>query len=146
MINTLSATHPEGSAFNTRSRTAQQHLSNDPIPHTNATEPVIPETGHTTLKSLSADKLDALHHIQKKDPFCKHISKCLSNRKSTKHEADLFIHVKGLLYKHVTDSHQKFLPLVTPKAWKLMVLVEVHDKLGCQGSTWTYYLIKWQYY
>ena len=62
------------------------------------------------------------------------------------HEADLFIHVKGLLYKHVTDSHQRFLALLIPKAWNHMLLVEAHDKLGHQGSTWTYCLIKQQYY
>ena len=61
-------------------------------------------------------------------PLLKHISKHLSNGKVPKHEADLFTHVKGLLYKHVTGSHQKFLALIIPKAWKYMVLVEVHDK------------------
>ena len=45
-INMLSATHPEGPAFNTRSRTTQQHLSKGPTPHTDVTAPVIPETGH----------------------------------------------------------------------------------------------------
>ena len=59
-INMLSATHPEGPAFNTRIRTAQHHSSNDPTPHTYATVTVIPETGHTTPNSLSADKLGAL--------------------------------------------------------------------------------------
>ena len=44
------------------------------------------------------------------------------------------------------DSHQKFLALVTPKAWKYTVLVEADDKLGHQGATWTYCLIKWQFY
>ena len=33
-----------------------------------------------------------------------------------------------------------------PKAWKYTVLVDAHDKLEHQGSTWTYCLIKWQYY
>ena len=33
-----------------------------------------------------------------------------------------------------------------PKAGKYMVLVEVHDKLGHQGSMQTYSLIKQQYY
>ena len=33
-----------------------------------------------------------------------------------------------------------------PKAWKYTVLVEAHDKLGHQGATWTYCLIKCQYY
>ena len=67
-------------------------------------------------------------------------------QKSSKDEADLFLHVKGLLYKHVTDSHQKFLALVVPKAWKYTVLVEAHDKLGHQGAKQTYCLIKCQYY
>ena len=84
--------------------------------------------------------------MQKTDPFCKHISKQLSNGKAPKHEADLFIHVKGLLYKHVTDLHQKFLAPVIPQTWKYTVLVEAHDKLGHQGATWTYCLITWQYY
>ena len=130
----LSATHPEGPAFNTRSRTAQQHSSKDPTPHTDARAPVISETGHTTLKSLSTDKLDALLQMQKTEPFCKCISKCLSNEKAPKHEADLFVHVKGLLYKHITDSHQKFVALIIPKAWKYMVLVEAHDKREHQES------------
>ena len=84
--------------------------------------------------------------MQRTDPFCKCISKCLSNRKAPKHKADLFLHVKGLLYKHVTDSNQIFLALVIPKAWKCTVLVEAHDKLGHQGATHTYCLRKCQYY
>ena len=40
---------------------------------------------------------------------------------------DLFTHVKGLLYKHITDSGQKFLALVIPKSWKYNVLVEAHE-------------------
>ena len=63
-----------------------------------------------------------------------------------KHVANLFLHIKGLLYKHVTDSTQKFLALVIPKAWKCTVLMEAHDKLGHQGATHTYCLIKCQYY
>ena len=64
--------------------------------------------------------------------------------KAPKHKADLFIHVKGLLYKHVTDSHQKVMALVIPNAEKYIVLVEVHDKLRHQGSTQIYCLIKQQ--
>ena len=66
---------------------------------------------------LTEDRLQALQQMQRTDPFCKCISKHLSNGKAPKHEADLFLHVKGLLYKHVTDSKQKFLALVIPKAW-----------------------------
>ena len=36
--------------------------------------------------------------------------------------------------------------LVIPKSWKFTVLVEVHDKLGHQGNSHTYCLIKHQYY
>ena len=97
-------------------------------------------------KPLTEDRLHALLQMQRTDPFCKHISKCLSNRKAPKYEADLFLHIKGLLYKHVTDSNQKFLALVIPKAWKYTVLMEAHDKLGHQGATCIYCLIKCQYY
>ena len=103
MINMLSATHPDGPSFNTRSRTAQQHSSNDATPHTDDTALVVIDTGNTTPKSLSADILDTLIQMQKTYPFCKHISKHLSNGKAPKHKSDLFIHVKGLFYKHITD-------------------------------------------
>ena len=52
------------------------------------------------------------------------------------------LHIRGLLYKHITDSEQKFLALVIPKSWKYTVLVEAHNKLGHQGNTCTYCLIK----
>ena len=52
--------------------------------------------------------------------------------------------MKGLLYKYVTDSNQKFLALVIPKAWKYTVHVEAYDKLGHEGATHTYCLIKHQ--
>ena len=84
--------------------------------------------------------------MQRTDPFFKCISKHLSNRKATKHDADLFLHIKGLLYKHVTDSNQKFLALVIPKAWKYTVLMGAHDNLGHKGATHAYCLIKCQYY
>ena len=83
--------------------------------------------------------------MQKTDPFCQWMSKHLSNGKAPQHETDLFTHVRGLLYKHITDSGQKFPALVIPKSWKYTVLVEAHDKLGHQGNTHTYCLIKHQY-
>ena len=95
---------------------------------------------------LTKDRLQALLQMQRTDPFCECISKDLSNRKAPKHEAGLFMHVKELLYKHVTDSNQTFLALVIPKAWKYTVLVKAHDKLGHQGATHTCCLIKHQYY
>ena len=48
--------------------------------------------------------------------------------------------------KACLQMQQEFCSLVIPKAWKYTVLVEAHDKLGHQGATWTYCLIKHQYY
>ena len=84
--------------------------------------------------------------MQRTDPFCKYISKRLLNGKAPHHEFNTFAHVKGLLYKHIMDSGKKFLTLVIPKYWKYTVLVEAHDKLGHQGNSHTYCLIKHQYY
>ena len=89
---------------------------------------------------------DTLWLMQRTDPFCKCISKLLWNGKTPSHEVDTFTHIKGLLYKHVMDSNQKFLVLVIPKSWHFTVLVEACDKLGQQGANRTYQLIKWQYY
>ena len=47
---------------------------------------------------------------------------------------------------HITDYGQKFPALVIPKSWKYTVLMEANDKLGHQGNTCTYCLIKQQYY
>ena len=44
------------------------------------------------------------------------------------------------------DAGKKFLTLVIPKSWKCTILVEAHDKLGHQGNSHTYCLIKCQYY
>ena len=67
--------------------------------------------------------------MERTDPFCKCVSKRLFNGKAPQHEADLFLHGKGLLYTHITDANQKSLALIIPKAWKYTVLVEAHDKL-----------------
>ena len=80
------------------------------------------------------------------DPFCKRISNHLSSVKALQHETELFTHVRGLLYKHITDSSQNFLTLVIPRSWKYTVLVEAHDNLGHQGTTHTHCVIKCQYY
>ena len=138
-------------AFNTRSRTAQQttteHLT--PQPNADTVTPditTVKDTPDVMPKPLTEDRLQALLQMQRSDLFCRCIFKCLSNGKAPKHEADLFLHIKGLLYKHVTDSNQKFLALVILKTWKYTVLMEAHDKLSCQGATCTYCLIKWLYY
>ena len=104
----------------------------------------VTDTPDITPRMLTNDILQALQQIQRTDPFCKHISKCLSNSRAPKDEVDLCLHVKGLLCKHVMDSNQKFLALVIPKSWKYTVLVEAHDKLGHQVATCTYCPIKHQ--
>ena len=106
----------------------------------------VSEEPYPTPNSMTSDRLEVLLQMQKTYPFCKKISKCLSNGKAPQLEMDLFTHVRGLLYKHVTDSGQKFLALVIPKSWKYTVLVEVHDELEHHGNTHTYGLIKHQYY
>ena len=84
--------------------------------------------------------------MQKPDPFCKHISKWLLNRKAPSHEVTTFTIIKSLLYKDVVGSNKKFLALVIPKSWHFMILVEAHDNLGHQGVNRTYHIIKHQYY
>ena len=147
-IHMPSATNLNTPAFNTRNRTAKHTSTEDPTlqPQSDAVTPDATDTPSTTPKSLTKDRLQVLLQMQKTDPFCKCISKQLSNEKAPNHKADFFLHVKGLLYKHVMDSNQKFLALVIPKAWKYTVLVEAHGKVGHQGATHTYYLIKCQYY
>ena len=143
----LYATNHDGPAFHTRSRTAQCNIAEDLTlqPKTDTVTPDInkvTDIPDTMPILLTKDRLQALLQMQRRDPFCKHISKHLSNGKAPKHEADLFLHIKGLLYKHVTDSNQMFLALVIPKAWKYAVLMEAHDKLGHKGATGTYCLVK----
>ena len=115
-INMLTGTQTDGPTFNTRSYTRQDSTLNNSTTQANTTPDVSPDPTPTP-KTLKGDRLEVLQ-MQKTDPFCKHISKHLSNGKAQKHETDLFTHVKGLLYKHVTDSGQKFLALVIPKSWK----------------------------
>ena len=141
----LSVSNTDGTTFNTRSQT-QQCLTPDTSTTQLSIMPDVTPTPDPTPKSLAADRLEALLQMQKTDPFCKQISKHLSNGKAPQHETELFTHIRGLLYKHIIDSGQKFLALVMPKSWKYTVLVEAHDKLGHQGNTHTYCLIKRQYY
>ena len=139
----LSVTDTERPAFNTRRQT-HQHLTIDTSTSQPDITPDVSEARDPNQKPSQPIGKSVLQ-MQKTDPFCKRISKCLSNRKAPQHETDLFTHVRGLLYKHITDSGQKFLALVIPKSWKYTVLVEAHDKFRHQGNTCTYFLIKCQY-
>ena len=144
-INMLTVTHTNGPASNTRSCTKRDSPDTTPTPYPNVSPSISPDTTQTP-KPLTADRLEALLQMQRTDPFCRHIFKCLFNGKAPQHKTDVFTHVKGLLYKHVMDSGKQFLALVIQKSWKYMVLVEAHDKLGHQGNSCTYCLIKRQYY
>ena len=110
--NILTASFTDGPAFHTRSCTQHtQHTSSSTTsaPHLD-TSPHISQEPTTTPKPLTVDHLDVLLQMQKTDPFCKCISKRLLNGKAPHHEFDTFTHVKGLLYKHVTDTGKNSLP------------------------------------
>ena len=108
-INLLSVTNSDGPTFNTRSQTCQ-HLSMDTSTVWPDVMPEISKTPDPTPKPLTADRLETLLQMQKSHPFCKRISKCLSNGKAPQHEMNLFMHVRGLLYKHIMDSARNSLP------------------------------------
>ena len=96
----LTTTNYDGPAFNTRTRTPQCNITEDltPQPKADTVTPditTVTDTPNVTPKPLTEDKLHVLLQMQRIDPFCKCISKCLSNGKATKHEAGLFLHVKG---------------------------------------------------
>ena len=118
----LSTTNHDESTLHTRSRTAQCNITEDLTLQSKTN--TVTDTPDAMPKPLTEDRLQGQLQMQKTDPFCKCISKHLLNRKVPKHEADLFPHIKGLLYKHVMDSNQKFLALVMPKTWKYMVLMK----------------------
>ena len=74
MINMLTVPNTDGPAFNTRSQTPQ-HLAPDTSTALPSITPDITSMPDPTLKSLTADRLEALLQRQKIDPFCKGISK-----------------------------------------------------------------------
>ena len=106
-VNMLTASSTDGPAFHTRSHTQHTSSSTTSTPHPD-TAPQISQDPTTTPKPLKDYNLDALLQMQKTDPFCKCISKRLLNGKAPHHELDTFTHMKGLLYKHVTDTGKKF--------------------------------------
>ena len=101
-------------AFHTRSHTQS---TSDITPTTPVMpQPHISQDSNPTPKSITDDRQDALLQMQHMDPFCKCISKWLLNGKAPHHESDTITHVKGLLYKHVSDTGKQFLALVIPKS------------------------------
>ena len=84
---------------------------------------------------LTEDRKDTLRLMRMTDTFCKHISKRLLSGKAPSHKVDTFTHIKGLIYKHVMDSNQRFVELVIPKFQHFMVLIEAHEKWDTKEST-----------
>ena len=144
-VNMLTVTHTDRPASNTRSCTRKDSPGTTSMPHPDVSPSISPDATQTP-KPLTVERLEALLQMQRTDPFCRHISKHLFNGKALQHEIDTFTHIKGLLYKHVMDFGKQFLAPVIPKSWRYTVLVEAHDKLGHQGNSGTYCLIKRQYY
>ena len=139
-INVLTASVNDGPAFHTRSHTQSTSDSTSTSPV--IPQPQISQDNNPIPKSLTADHWGALLHMQHTDPFCKCTSKRLLNGKAPHYKTDTFAHIKGLLYKHMSDAGKQFLGLVIPKSWKFTIFVEAHDKLGHQGNNCTYCLIK----
>ena len=77
-ISMLSVTDTEEPAFNTRSQT-HKCLPMDTSTSQPDITPDASEARDPTPKTLTADRLHTLLQMQKTDPFCKRISKCLSN-------------------------------------------------------------------
>ena len=84
----LPVTDTDRPAFNTRSQ-IHQCLSMDTTTTQPDIMPDVSEAKDPTPKSLTADRLKAFLQMQKTYPFCKRISKCLSNRKAPQHLTDL---------------------------------------------------------
>ena len=100
----------------------------------------------TSNNSPNNSKDTSIKEMQSTDPFRKRIMKRLLNKTAPEHELKTFFIHNGLLYRYASDHSKDFCALVIPKAWRYMILVETHDKMGHQGNNWTYSLIKRQYY
>ena len=100
----------------------------------------------TSNNSPNNSKDTSIKEMQSTNPFCKCIMKRLLNKTAPEHELKTFFIHNGLLYRYASDHSKDFCALVIPKAWRYMILVETHDKMGHQGNNWTYSLIKRQYY
>ena len=81
-INMLSVMNTDAPTSLTPEVKTHQHLSTDTSTSQPNTTPEVSEVTDPTPKSLTADRLEALLQMQETDPFCKRISKCLSNGKA----------------------------------------------------------------
>ena len=131
-------------AVTTRSRSRQPEIDKE----TEKLQPKETNSNKDTTRNDSPDNSrdTSIREMQSTDPFCRCIMKRLLNKTAPEHELKTFFIHNGLLYRYASDHSKDFCTLVIPKAWKYMILVETHDKMGHQGNNRTYSLIKRQYY
>ena len=103
----LTASSTDGPAFHTRSHT-QNTSSTTSTPHPDTTPQIssgthyYPKTTHSRMLGHLTTKCRRLTHSASTFP------EKLLNGKAPHHEFDTFTHIKGLLYKHITDAGKKF--------------------------------------
>ena len=127
-------------AVTTRSRSRQPEIDKE----TKKLQPKETNSDNDTTRHNSPDnsKDTMIREMQLTDPFCRCIMRRLLNKTAPEHELKTFFIHNGLLYRYASDHSKDFCALVIPKAWKYMILVETHDKMGHQGNNHTYSLIK----
>ena len=87
-INMLIVTHTDRPASNTGSHTKKDSPDTTSTPHSDVSPDISPDPMQMP-KPLTADRLEALLQMQRTDPFCRHISKCLFNSKALQYETDV---------------------------------------------------------
>ena len=118
----------DGPAFNTRSRTAKQHSSNDPTPQTDATVPVITETGNTTPKSGDIEyPVNSLHIFFQ---HCMH--DCTYQHNMGQQRISIVpACAEGISHMSLLDDHSKCITREYGKQWKLFTrqMIRTHQFL-----------------
>ena len=116
-------------------------------PHSQILHQKFQKVTDPTPKSLIVDRLEALLQMQKKmSPSAREYPNAYPMEKPLSMKW-IFLHMSEAYSTNMSLIQvRNSLLLVIPKSWKYNVLVEDHDKLGHQGNTCTYCLMKWQYY
>ena len=127
-------------AVTTRSRLRQPEIDKE----IKEMQPKETNSNNDTTRNDSPDNSrdTSIREMQSTDPFCRCIMERLLNKTAPEHELKTFFIHNSLLYWYALDHTKDFCTLVIPKAWKYMILVESHDKMGHQGNNHTYSLIK----
>ena len=121
-VKMVSATNQDGSTFHNLSRTAQCNITEDLTlqTETNRLTPdftTVTDTPSATPKLLTEDRFHALLQMQKTDPFCKHISKHLSNMEKHPNMKLIFFYTSRDYSTNMSQIHtRQFMALVIPKA------------------------------